>query len=100
MAEERIVCGRNVDRNRSVNTDRSTAQVVLRWHLRRGVVAIPKTVHRRRIGENFGIGDFTLAAEDMAVIAAMDAGRSLILDWRVSSEVERLYDVECKMDDR
>ena len=30
----------------------------------------------------------------------MDAGRSLILDRRVSSEVERLYDVECKMDDR
>ena len=43
---------------------------------------------------------FYAGGRDMAAIAAMDAGRSLILDRRVSSEVERLYDVECKMDDR
>ena len=43
---------------------------------------------------------FYACGRDMAAIAAMDAGRSLILDRRVSSEVERLYDVECKMDDR
>ena len=80
--------------------DRSAAQVVLRWHLQRGVVAIPKSVHRRRMEENFDIGDFTLAAEDMATIAAMDTGRNLILDLHAPSEVERLYNIECEMDDR
>ena len=58
---------------------KSAAQVVLRWHLQRGVVAIPKSVHRTRMEENFNIGDFTLSVEDMAAIDAMDTGCSTIL---------------------
>jgi len=48
------------------------AQVVLRWPTRRGVVAIPKSVKKKRIRENFNIFDFKLSAEDMEAVKAMD----------------------------
>ena len=75
---------------------KSAAQVVLRWHLQRGVVAIPKSVHRTRMEENFNIGDFTLSVEDMAAIDVMDTGCSTILDLHAPAEVERLYNIECQ----
>lgn len=75
---------------------KSAAQVVLRWHLQRGVVAIPKSVHKERMAENFAIGDFVLTEEDMATIATMDTRRSTILDLHTPTEVERLYNIECK----
>ena len=75
---------------------KSAAQVVLRWHLQRGVVAIPKSVHKERMTENFNVMDFTLSEEDMTAIAAMDTGKGLILDLHSPAEVERLYGIECK----
>ena len=74
---------------------KSAAQVVLRWHLQRGVVAIPKSVHRERMEENFNIQDFKLSGEDMDAIASMDTKKSLILDLRSTDEVKRLYGIEC-----
>lgn len=59
---------------------RSVGQVILRWHMQRGVVAIPKSVHKNRIEENFGIWDFSLDEEDMNAIAALDTGKSDIID--------------------
>lgn len=59
---------------------KSVAQVILRWHLQRGVVIIPKSIHQNRIEENFNIWDFELNSEDMAVIDAMDTGHSEIVD--------------------
>ncbi|MFP3126796.1 aldo/keto reductase [Ectobacillus funiculus] len=56
---------------------RSVAQVVLRWLTQRGVVVIPKSVHKDRIIENFNIFDFELSQEDMEKIAALDTGKSL-----------------------
>lgn len=56
---------------------RSVAQVVLRWLVQRGVVAIPKSVHRERIIENFAIWDFELTPEDMGRIASLDTNCSL-----------------------
>lgn len=53
---------------------KTVGQVVLRWNVQRGVVVIPKTVHKERIEENFGIWDFELTAEDMAKIATLDMG--------------------------
>jgi methylglyoxal/glyoxal reductase len=53
---------------------RTPAQVVLRWDLQRGVVTIPKSVHRERILENSRIFDFELDDADMARIAALDQG--------------------------
>ncbi|MGE0079896.1 MAG: aldo/keto reductase [Thiohalomonadaceae bacterium] len=58
---------------------RTPAQVLLRWHLQRGVVAIPKSVHHAWIRENAGAWDFALAAEDMARLDALDEGRHV--DW-------------------
>lgn len=75
---------------------KSAAQVVLRWHWQRGVVAIPKSIHKERMEENFTIGDFMLTEEEMAAISTMDTGHSLILDLHSPSEVKRLYNIECK----
>ena len=56
---------------------KTAAQVALRWLTQRGIVAIPKSTHKERIAQNFDIFDFTLNADDMAQIAALnqqDAG--------------------------
>ena len=55
---------------------KSTAQVMLRWHIQRGVVVIPKSTHYERMVENFNVFDFTLTDEDMAAIAALDKKQS------------------------
>ncbi|WP_342043377.1 aldo/keto reductase [Bacillus sp. OTU2372] len=57
--------------------NKSVAQVVLRWLTQRGVVAIPKSVRKERIIENFKIFDFELNHEDMERIAALDTKQSL-----------------------
>lgn len=75
---------------------KTAAQVALRWLMQRGVVGIPKSVHRERMSENISVADFTLSAEDMEEIAAMDTRKSLILDLRSTAEVDRLYVIECK----
>ena len=53
---------------------KTPAQVVLRWHIEHGVVAIPKSVKADRIEENFDVFDFELAAEEVASIDALDTG--------------------------
>jgi len=62
--------------------DKSVAQVVLRWLTQRGVVAIPKTVKKERMKENFDIFDFELSTEDMEAIAALDRKTSSFFDHR------------------
>jgi len=57
--------------------DKSVAQVILRWLTQRGIVAIPKSVHKERIIENFHIFDFELSQEDMDMIATLDTKKSL-----------------------
>ena len=59
---------------------KTAAQVVLRWNTQRGVVIIPKSVHKERMEENLNIWDFTLSEEDMNAIAALDLGHSEIID--------------------
>ena len=59
---------------------KTAAQVALRWNAQRGVVIIPKSTHRERMAENFSIWDFALTDGDMAAIAALDLGRSEIID--------------------
>lgn len=60
--------------------NKSVAQVVLKWNAQRGVVVIPKSVHKNRMEENIAIWDFELSAEDMEQIATMDLGHSEIVD--------------------
>ena len=73
---------------------KTAAQVVLRWHLQRGVIAIPKSIHKERMVENFHIADFMLSEEDMALIASMDTHRSLILEVKSPQETKRLYSID------
>lgn len=47
---------------------KSTAQIILRWHLQNGVLFIPKSVHSERIQQNADIYDFSLSAEEMKKI--------------------------------
>ncbi|NUP30957.1 MAG: aldo/keto reductase [Streptomycetaceae bacterium] len=54
---------------------RSTAQVVLRWHLQLGTIVIPKSVTPARIRENIAVFDFVLDDADMTAIAGLDRGR-------------------------
>ena len=59
---------------------KSAAQVVLRWNVQRGVVVIPKSVHRDRMEQNLNIWDFKLTDEEMAAIAPLDIGHSEIVN--------------------
>jgi diketogulonate reductase-like aldo/keto reductase len=62
--------------------DKSIAQVVLKWLTQRGVVAIPKSVRKERMVENFNIFDFELSPEDMDAILSLDTKTSLFFDHR------------------
>jgi 2,5-diketo-D-gluconate reductase A len=72
---------------------KSVAQVVLRWLIQRSVVAIPKSVRRERMAENFDVFDFELTGEEMTRIAGMDTGASLFFDHRDPAMVSRLGNV-------
>ncbi len=61
---------------------KTAAQVVLRWHIQRGIPVIPKTVHKERMEENMDIWDFQLSPRDMASIEKMDLGYTEIIDHR------------------
>lgn len=55
---------------------KTSAQVMLRWNIQRGVVVLPKSTHIERMEQNFNVFDFTLSEEDMAAIAALDTQTS------------------------
>ncbi len=69
---------------------KSVAQVVLRWLTQRGVVAIPKSVRKERIVENFNIFDFELDADDMTAITGLDQKTSAFFDHRDPEKVKWL----------
>ncbi|NBA86001.1 aldo/keto reductase [Emticicia sp. CRIBPO] len=62
--------------------NKTIAQVVLRWLSQRGVVAIPKSVRKERMEENFKIFDFELSNEDMEAIKTLDTRQSSFFDHR------------------
>lgn len=76
---------------------KTTAQVILRWHLQRGTVVIPKTTHIERMKENIDVFDFELSENDMHEIAALDKKQSLffshtdpaMVEWFVKMVEER-----------
>jgi 2,5-diketo-D-gluconate reductase A len=69
---------------------KSVAQVILRWLTQRGVVAIPKSVRKERMAENFNVFDFELSTEDMDAIATLDTKQSLFFDHRDPNMVKML----------
>ncbi|MCK0473903.1 aldo/keto reductase [Halalkalibacter sp. APA_J-10(15)] len=62
--------------------NKSVAQVVLRWLVQHEIVAIPKSVRKERIVENFDIFDFELSANDIKQISVLDKQESLFLSYR------------------
>ncbi|MDO4314670.1 MAG: aldo/keto reductase [Oscillospiraceae bacterium] len=82
---------------------KTAAQVILRWHIQRGVVVIPKSTHIERMRENFDVFDFTLSTEDMQAVAALDQKRSAffshqdpaMVEWFVKMVEERKKQHDC-----
>lgn len=73
---------------------KTVAQVILRWLTQRRVVAIPKSVRKERIIENFNIFDFELSPQDMDAIAALDTKASVFFDHRDPNVVKRFGSVK------
>jgi 2,5-diketo-D-gluconate reductase A len=73
---------------------KSVGQVVLRWLTQRGVVAIPKSVRKERIAENFDIFDFEITADEMRSIATLDTGTSSFFDHRDPAMVKWLIEAK------
>ena len=76
---------------------KTSAQVMLRWHIQRGVVVLPKSTHIERMEQNFNVFDFTLSDEDMTAIAKLDTQTSsffshydpAMVEWFVKMVEER-----------
>jgi 2,5-diketo-D-gluconate reductase A len=60
--------------------DRTPAQVVLRWHLQHGLVAVPKSSRPERMADNFAVFDFELTADEMSALDALDRGEAAATD--------------------
>ncbi len=77
--------------------NKTAAQVMLRWNIQRGVVVLPKSIHKERMIQNLDVFDFTLSDEDMAAIAALDTATSSffshydpnMVEWFVNMVEER-----------
>ncbi|HRN71735.1 MAG TPA: aldo/keto reductase [Ginsengibacter sp.] len=70
--------------------NKTIAQVILRWLTQRGVIAIPKSVRKERMKENFNSLDFELIADDMEAIKTLDTNASLFFDHRDPAMVKWL----------
>lgn len=67
---------------------KTSAQVMLRWNIQRGVVVLPKSTHIERMEQNFNAFDFVLSDEDIATISAMDTQTSSFFSHYDPSMVE------------
>ena len=74
--------------------NKSVAQVILRWLIQRNIVAIPKSVHKDRMIENFNIFDFELSEDDMNKIKSMDMGKNLVFSHSDIELVKFLFSIK------
>ncbi len=70
VLEDEVITGIASDRGKS------SAQIVLRWHIQRGYITIPKSTRRERMRDNFNVFDFELSDEEVASINALDKGEA------------------------
>ena len=56
---------------------KTIAQIILRWHVQRGVIPIPKSSNKERIKENLNIFDFEISNEDMKIINSLNESDSV-----------------------
>lgn len=76
---------------------KTTAQVMLRWNIQRGIIVLPKTTHKERMIQNLDVFDFSLTDEDMGAIAELDTKTSAffshydpnMVEWFVNMVEER-----------
>lgn len=76
---------------------KTTAQIILRWHIQRGVIVIPKSTHKSRMDENLNVFDFALEQTDMDLISELDKKQSsffshsdpAMVEWFVRKVEER-----------
>ena len=67
---------------------KSTAQVMVRWQVQRGIVCLTKSSRFEQMKENIDVFDFELSAEDMAKIASMDTQTSLFFNHQEASTID------------
>ena len=67
---------------------KTPAQIALRFLIQSGVVVIPKSVHKERMEENFNVFDFSLSADDMKTLEALDTENSLFFSHHDPATVE------------
>ncbi len=70
--------------------NKSVAQVILRWVVQRGIIALAKTTRKERMVENISVFDFELTAEDLAAIETLDTKTSSFFDHRDPAMVKWL----------
>ncbi|WP_340851022.1 aldo/keto reductase [Ligilactobacillus salivarius] len=70
---------------------KANGQVILRWLMQRGIVVIPKSVHKNRMEENFDVFDFELSDEDMQTISKLDKNESQFFDHRDPETIEQIF---------
>jgi len=69
---------------------KSVAQVILRWLVQRGIIALAKSTRKERMIENISVFDFELSAEDLATITTLDTKTSSFFDHRDPEKVKWL----------
>ena len=67
---------------------KTTAQIILRWHIQRGVVVIPKSTHKARMEEKLNVFDFVLEQTDLNRISKLDKKQSSFFSHSDPSMVE------------
>lgn len=72
----------------SCKYNKSVAQIILRWLIQRGIVAIPKSTHFKRMKENFEIFDFKITDEDVELINSLDTKTSAFFSHQDPNMVE------------
>ncbi|MCD7120233.1 aldo/keto reductase [Limosilactobacillus agrestis] len=75
---------------------KANGQVILRWLIQRGIIVIPKSVHKNRMEENFDVFDFELSNDDMKAMNSLDKKESQFFDHRDPTAIESIFGLSLK----